>query len=182
MGYVSKIDKDEYSTDYKSMTFWITSKPGSDAATNADGAFQVYRGKPDRQLAVGNKVLATTQIQKYSTGVIESMTGCPVLFLEEGEVPEYDTLTVAMAKDMADALPENVLSEKKYYVIGYAANVSEYDSRYPYQDFYMVADTTAPNTELKAFHAVPTKDSVAAPVLAGDKVCLFVECSAVTSC
>ena len=173
MGYVSKIDEDQYSTDYKSMTFWITSKPGSDAATNADGAFQVYRGKPDRQLAVGNKVLATTQIQKFSTGVIESMTGCPVLFLEEGEVPEYDTLTVAMAKDMADALPVNVLSEKKYYVIGYAANVSEYDSRYPYQDFYMVADTTAPNTELKAFHAVPTKDSVASPVLAGDKVCLF---------
>ena len=172
-GYISKIVDNSFNTDYKNMTFWITAKPGSDAATNAEGAFEVYRGKPDRELAVGNKVLVTTQIQKWSDGVIESTQNCSVLFLEEGEVPEYDTLTVAMAKDMADALPVNVLSEKKYYVIGYAANVSEYDSRYPYQDFYMVADATAPNTELKAFHAVPTKGSVAAPVLAGDKVCLF---------
>ena len=84
----------------------------------------------------------------------------------------YDTLTVAQAKDTANALADNVNS-KKFYIEGYAVNVGEYSTLYNNQTFYLVDDAAAPDSILQAFRLSPTKGGKAYPVLEGDKLRLF---------
>jgi len=85
VGYVTQIDDNSFNTSYNNMTFWIADEVGT-AATNADGAFEVYRGKPDQELEVGDKIRVRTQIQNYKGTTIESVSGAAVTFLEKGEV------------------------------------------------------------------------------------------------
>ena len=85
VGYVTQIDDNSFNTSYNNMTFWIADEMGT-AATNADGAFEVYRGKPDQELEVGDKIRVRTQIQNYKGTTIESVSGAAVTFLEKGDV------------------------------------------------------------------------------------------------
>ena len=85
VGYVTQIDDNSFNTSYNNMTFWIADEIGT-AATNADGAFEVFRGKPDQELEVGDKVRVRTQIQNYKGTTVESVSGAAVTFLEKGEV------------------------------------------------------------------------------------------------
>ncbi len=82
VGYVTQIDDNSFNTSYKNMVFWIADE-NNGAATNAAGAFEVYRGKPTQELKVGDKVSVKTKIQNYN-GVIESVSSAPVTLLEEG--------------------------------------------------------------------------------------------------
>lgn len=82
VGYVTQIDDNSFNTSYKNMVFWIADE-NNGAATNAAGAFEVYRGKPTQELKVGDKVSVKTKIQNYK-GVIESVSSAPVTLLEEG--------------------------------------------------------------------------------------------------
>ena len=82
VGYVTQIDDNSFNTSYKNMVFWIADE-NNGAATNAAGAFEVYRGKPTQELKVGDKVSVKTKIQNYK-GLIESVSNAPVNFLEEG--------------------------------------------------------------------------------------------------
>lgn len=82
VGYVTQIDDNSFNTSYKNMVFWIADS-NNGAATNAAGAFEVYRGKPTQELKVGDKVSVKTKIQNYN-GTIESVSGVPVTLLEEG--------------------------------------------------------------------------------------------------
>ena len=81
VGYVTQIDDNSFNTIYKNMVFWIADE-NNGAATNAAGAFKVYRGKPTQELKVGDKVSVNTKIQNYK-GSIESVSSAPVNFLEE---------------------------------------------------------------------------------------------------
>lgn len=87
--------------------------------------------------------------------------------------PTYDTLTVAQAKEIAQALADKATSKEKYYVEGYAVNVAAYSTQYGNQIFFMVDDVNAPDSLFEAYAAYPAKDGKAYPVLAGDKVRAF---------
>ena len=82
VGYVTQIDDNSFNTSYKNMVFWIADE-NNGAATNAAGAFEVYRGKPTQELKVGDKVSVKTKIQNYN-GVIESVSSAPVTLLQAG--------------------------------------------------------------------------------------------------
>ena len=78
--YVSAINvksSDAYSDTYKNQSFWVADDPASTAQTNADGAFYVYRGKPDTEaeIPVGTQVEFTCTIKKY----VPSGGGDPVI-------------------------------------------------------------------------------------------------------
>ena len=69
-GYVSAINvkaSDAYSDQYKNQSFYVADDPTSTAASNADGAFYVYRGKPETEaeIPVGTQVEFTCTIKKY---------------------------------------------------------------------------------------------------------------------
>lgn len=87
VGYVTQIDDNSFNTSFKNMIFWIADE-NNGAATNAAGAFEVFRGKPTQELKVGDKVSVKTKIQKYvnkdGSCTIESVTSAPVTLLEEG--------------------------------------------------------------------------------------------------
>ncbi len=87
VGYVTQIDDNSFNTSHKNMVFWIADE-NNGAATNAAGAFEVYRGKPTQELKVGDKVSVKTKIQKYvskdGSCTIESVSSAPVTLLEEG--------------------------------------------------------------------------------------------------
>ena len=91
-GYVTQILENDFNTDYKNMTFWMAdSKNG--ASSNAEGALCVYRGKPDVELVVGDKVRVTTSLQNYK-GTLETATGPKVQRINPGDlIPTY-TITV----------------------------------------------------------------------------------------
>ena len=93
VGYVTQIDDNSFNTSYNNMTFWIADEMGT-AATNADGAFEVYRGKPDQELEVGDKIRVRTQIQNYKGTTIESVSGAAVTFLEKGDVTPVEEADV----------------------------------------------------------------------------------------
>ena len=70
-GYVSAINvkaSDAYSDQYKNQSFYVADDPTSTAASNAEGAFYVYRGKPETEaeIPVGTQVEFTCTIKKYA--------------------------------------------------------------------------------------------------------------------
>ena len=81
VGYVTQIDNNSMDT-YSNMEFWIADE-NNGAATNAAGAFLVYRGKPAKAVNVGDKVSVKTIIQNYN-GIIESNSSVPVTLLQAG--------------------------------------------------------------------------------------------------
>ena len=69
-GYVSAINvkaSDAYSDQYKNQSFYVADDPTSTASSNAEGAFYVYRGKPETEaeIPVGTQVEFTCTIKKY---------------------------------------------------------------------------------------------------------------------
>ena len=89
-------------------------------------------------------------------------------------VPEtYDTLSVAQAIVLCEALDDNASSETKYYVEGYAVGLEPYSAQYGNQIFFMADDAEAEESNFEAYTAYPSKDGKAYPVLEGDKVRAF---------
>ena len=285
VGYVTQIDNNSMDT-YSNMEFWIADS-NNGAASNAAGAFLVYRGKPAKAVNVGDKVSVKTIIQNYN-GIIESNSSVPVTLLQAGtgegsgetstadvvfdkndfagqgvsgtggpvsakkngvtftcdkgfgdgsygvrcykgstvtitsateqiakiefdlatvsgtsydggldpvtvvnakewtvtlpsqarmnkisiyfgtaEAVGYDTVTVAEALVIGEALADNGYSDKKYAVVGYVAKANEFGAKYPdAQTFYMSDDATATYGEFTAYNC-----KVAAPgVVPGDYV------------
>ena len=79
-GYVSAINvkpSDAYSEQYKNQSFYVADDATSTAASNAEGAFYVYRGKPETEaeIPVGTYVEFTCTIKKY----VPSGGGDPVI-------------------------------------------------------------------------------------------------------
>ena len=91
-GYVSA--KEEYNSAYQYQNFWVSDDATSTAASNANGAFYVYRGKADTEsdLKIGSLVRFKTTIKKYGIGseaIIETTSpNAAVTLLDE---PEYPT-------------------------------------------------------------------------------------------
>ena len=92
-GYVNVIDKNDFNTSYNNMTFWIADTQGR-ASSNAAGALQVYRGRPDVELQEGDKVSVSAKLKNYKGKTIETdPNNAPVTLIERGEPePPQDTI------------------------------------------------------------------------------------------
>ena len=123
-GY-STVIKTAYDAGYKNESFWIADEQGSTAATNADGAFLVYRGKPDteKSVGIGALVYVTAKIQKYTDGVIESWSNCAVHVEEQGEEEQVQSITVDSALTIGKALADGGVTAGSYEITGYVSNV-----------------------------------------------------------
>ena len=109
-GYVSAINvkaSDAYSDQYKNQSFYVADDATSTAASNADGAFYVYRGKPETEaeIPVGTLVEFTCTIKKYvpaqgGDAVIENADQNIVITIL-GDVPVDDADVVFDKDDFA---------------------------------------------------------------------------------
>ena len=117
VGYVTVMaGKDTDFSQYGNQTYWIADSKESTAASNADGAFEVYRGKADEEVGVGFKVKVRTAIKNYKlidvASLIESEPNAAVTILEKEAALELPKgaiscdSAVALAKAIAD--PEEV--------------------------------------------------------------------------
>ena len=173
-GYVTAMaGKDTDFETYGNQTYWISDTNNGTAASNADGAFEVYRGKASEAVAVGYKVKVKTAIKNYNSNgssLIESETNAAVTILEKGEAPAPEAITVAEAVAAALALGDNETTTSNYAVLGYVAKVyEEYNTDYGNLSFYMTDDATSTYGDLQCRRA--KMSATEGPTLvAGDKV------------
>ena len=158
VGYISAMaGKDGDFSTYGNQTYWITDSQSSTAASNADGAFEVYRGKASEEVFVGYKVSVKTAIKNYKqndgTGLIESETNAPVTILEKSEAPTPEAINVATACEEALKLGDNEESTTTYAVSGYVAKVHDkgYNTQYGSLTFYMTDDPESTYGELTCY-------------------------------
>ena len=161
-GYVSAVDvkaSDAYSEQYGNQSFYVADVQGSTAASNAEGAFYVYRGKPSTGEAIpyGAYVEFTNTIKKYvpsggGDAVIENTDqNITITVLEAPEV-QLDTVNVARACEIALALEDNAVSAQKYAIFGYVAKIkTEYSEQYGNISFFMTDDPEGTYGELQVY-------------------------------
>ncbi|MBQ7438778.1 MAG: hypothetical protein IJV28_02305 [Paludibacteraceae bacterium] len=154
-----------------SQNFWLAPE-GSEATSNADGAFFVFAGVGEEQLYIGYKVSLTVSIKNYN-GMIENGNSKPkVTILEKGDAPvvEYDTLNVTQAVAAAHALEDNTESAKPVVILGYVANIkTAYNDQYKNITFYMSDDATATYGDLQVYRGKISKEEGEA-LAQGDRV------------
>ena len=80
-GFVNVITDNSFNTTFNNMTFWIADSPGS-AQSNSAGAFLVYRGRPNQELEVGDRVSVVTKLKNYSGTIETTPFNVPVTWLE----------------------------------------------------------------------------------------------------
>ena len=166
-GYVSSI-VDYYDAQYKNETFWITDSLGA-RTSDKNIAFEVYRGKPNPAGEVGMDayVLITCKIINFNGTAENFESGPTVEVLEPGKPVIVDTISVAEALEIGQALPDNGYTDNPYVVIGYVTKAYEPDSGYTSQNFYMADDPDA-RGDFYAYRAKPD-----AKIFTGDYVELF---------
>lgn len=92
VGYVNVITENKFNESYNNMTFWIADSRGTKSSSSA-GALQVYRGRPDQELKVGDKIRVVAPIKRWNSTIETNGTNAPVTFLEAApEVPVLDTI------------------------------------------------------------------------------------------
>lgn len=176
-------DSNKFSAEGK-LSFWMTDEqnPGDSLeAYNILGpdnerwesvqAANDLIGEGDTVLVYASKLSLYTAKKYYEAdgGYFVQVLG---KYVEDPTIV-YDTLNVAEAKAICDTLGNNGTSNTKYYIEGYAVYADAYDAIRANQIFFMVDDPAAPDSLFEAYAATPMKDSVAYPVLNGDKVRVF---------
>ena len=175
VGYISAMaGKDGDFDKYGNQTYWITDSQSSTAASNADGAFEVYRGKASEEVFVGYKVSVKTAIKNYKqndgTGLIESETNAPVTILEKSEAPTPEAINVATACEEALKLGDNETSTQNYAVVGFVAKVTEeYSDQYKNISFYMTDEQGSTYGDLQIRRAKISAEE-GASLESGDRV------------
>ena len=166
-GYVSSI-VDYYDAQYKNETFWITDEKGA-RTSDKSIAFEVYRGKPNPAGEVGMDayVLVTCKIINFNGTAENFESGPTVEVLEPGKPVIVDTISVAEALEIGQALADNAYTDNPYVVIGYVTKAFDPDSGYTSQNFYM-ADDPDVRGDFYAYRAKPD-----AKIFQGDYVELF---------
>ena len=170
-GYVSSIET-PYDPEHKNETFWMVDEKGGRAASNAAGAFEVYRGKPDTEKEIGLDayVFVTAKIQKFKGTTIETAGNVTVQVVEQGVAEVLDTITVtqalAIGKELTESNKDNSYpSEKRYAIKGYVSSIVERYSSYGNETFW-ITDTKGSRTNDKevAFEVYRGKPNTGAEV------------------
>lgn len=170
-GYSSVI-KTAYDPGYKNESFWIVDEKGSKAASNADGAFLVFRGKPDteKSVGIGALVYVTAKIQKYSDGVIESWSNCAVHVEEQGGEETVESINVTKALEIGNALADKAVSPEKYEITGYVSHIYSFFSKDFNNETVWISDDPENTTTENAFEIYRGRPNTAAEVGWGAKV------------
>lgn len=170
-GYSSVI-KTAYDPGFKNESFWIVDEKGSKAASNADGAFLVFRGKPDteKSVGIGALVYVTAKIQKYSDGVIESWSNCAVHVEEQGGEETVESINVTKALEIGNALADKAVSPEKYEITGYVSYIYSFFSKDFNNETVWISDNPENTTTENAFEIYRGKPNTAAEVGWGAKV------------
>ena len=90
VGYVTAYegaDADGGWAKYNNQRFWIADEKGT-AASNADGALEVYQGVPSEMVYVGDKVSVKATLTNYN-GLLETTKRGVVTILEKVERPAF---------------------------------------------------------------------------------------------
>ena len=161
-GYVSKIVTPFDSTKMNE-TFWMVDEKGGRAATNAEGAFEVYRGKMDTVADLDAMVYVMAKIYKYQAmknnqpngdPVIETASSpIPAVHVEEAGTPEViESITVERALAIGDSIGAGNVSSKRYEITGYVSYIQEEYSSFGNETFW-ITDTKGERTndKTKAF-------------------------------
>lgn len=173
-GYVSDIVEVYASaTDYE--TFWLVDEKGGRAKTNADGAFEVYRGNPVQKMTAGldGHVFVTAKIQNYKGNTIETSGATSINIVEQGTVEEVESINVAEALEIGKALANGGVSEKRYEITGYVSNVyTFYNPDYSNETVWITDDPTSTAASMAdgAFEIYRGKPNTKAEVGYGAKV------------
>lgn len=180
-GYVSSIEA-YYDAQYQNETFWIADSVGSRAATNAGGAFYVYRGKIDTEKEIGLNALVyvTANITKYSKEckepVIETAGGngysVNVTVAEQGLEETIDTINVAKAMEIGQAMEQGSATDNRYVITGYVSSIDvPFSEQYKNETFW-ITDTKGEKTsdKTKAFYVYRGKPNVEKEIGLGAKV------------
>ena len=153
-----------------SQNFWLAPE-GSEATSNADGAFFVYAGVGEEQLYIGYKVSLTVSIKNYN-GMIENGNSKPKVTILEKAAIQMDTLTVTEAVEEAMKLGDNETSSKSYAVVGYFAKFAtngEYNAQFKNVSFYMTDDATSTYGDLKCYQC-SISEAEGTALVQGDRV------------
>ena len=67
---------------YGNQNFWIADQKGSTAASTADGALQVYQGKAEEKVLIGDRIKVKATFTNYN-GTLETSKGGVVTFVEK---------------------------------------------------------------------------------------------------
>lgn len=148
-GYVSDIVA-AYTTASDFETFWMVDEKGSRAKTNADGAFEVYKGNPVQKMTAGldGHVFVTAKITYYNGSIIETSGSAVVNIVEQGTVEEVEAITVAKAMEIGSALADQAVSDKTYEITGYVSNVYNFfNPDYGSETLYIMDDPESTSTE-----------------------------------
>jgi len=144
----------------------------SGTAQYGPGCFAAQNGYSyDDKLGTYIAPVTTTSASFTASSAQVRATKIEVYF--DGEIPgvvTYDTLSIAQAIAVANALADNATSEAAYVIDGYAVNVYEYSTQNKKQDFFLVENAAQPDSVLKVFRATPMKDGKAYPIVEGDQV------------
>ncbi len=148
-GYVSDIVT-YYDPTSDFETFWMTDDKTSTAKTNADGAFEVYKGNPVQKMEAGlhGHVYVTAKITNYNGTTIETSGSASVNIVEQGTVDEVEAITVAKALELGEALADKGTTEKRYEITGYVSNVYNFlNPDYGSETLYISDDPESTSTE-----------------------------------
>jgi hypothetical protein len=119
-GYVTAYAGADAATDggwakYSNQIFWIADEAGT-AASNADGALEIYQGVASEMVYVGDKVSVKSKLTNYN-GLLETVKKAPVTILEKVErpdVPVDDADVIISGADFAGQGTANTGSEVSF--------------------------------------------------------------------
>ena len=176
-GYVSSIES-YFDSQFMNETFWIADEKGSTAASNADGAFYVYRGKPDteKEIGWGAKVYATVTITKFSREckepVIENSKSAAVTVVEQGEEETIESISVAQALEIGNNLEPDQVTKSRYEITGYVSSIDvPYSEQYKNETFWITdAANERTSDKTKAFYVYRGKPASEKEIGYGAKI------------
>ena len=155
-GYISHI-VEPYTEQYGYQTFWIADSLGSRAKSNAEGAFEIYRGKPKTNAPIlrDAKIRIICKIRNYRGKTIENDgTNIAVEELEPGVEEVIQTVTVKEAVAIGKALASGATTSDRYEITGYVSSIVDlYDEDYKNETFW-ISDTLgsrANSSDMNAF-------------------------------
>ena len=148
-GYISNIvTYYDPASDFE--TFWMMDEKGGRGASNADKAFEVYKGNPIQKMTTGldGHVFVTAKITNYNGSIIETSGTAVVNIVEQGSVDEVEAITVAKALELGEALEDKATTEKRYEITGYVANVYNFlNPDYGSETLWISDDPESTSTE-----------------------------------
>ncbi len=163
-GYVSNIvTYYDPASDFE--TFWMMDEKGGRGASNADKAFEVYKGNPIQKMTTGldGHVFVTAKITNYNGSIIETSGTAVVNIVEQGSVDEVEAITVAKALELGEALADKGTTAERYEITGYVANVYNFlNPDYGSETLWITDDPESTSTE-NAFQIYRGKPNTQTP-------------------